>query len=68
MITVKSMRQIATSKTIPSFRAVPALGRSHHIVFDQGRRVAGEHQRLAHDAHRQWRNQLWSKKTQGTKP
>ena len=60
MITVRTMKQIATSRTIPSFRSNRNLNRANQgIIFDQGRMMLGYAQVLTSDAHRKWRNGLW---------
>ncbi len=59
MISIKSMRQIPTSHTIPGFRAMKTVGRSHHLSIEYARQSAGKYQQLAHIARLQWLNQQW---------
>jgi alkylated DNA nucleotide flippase Atl1 len=63
MITIRTMKQIATSQTIPNFRACRSLGRSH-LICEQGRIKTAQSQMLDQEALRQWRNQQWQKKSQ----
>lgn len=60
MITIRTMKQIATSRTTPGFRACQSLGRSHSIL-EQGRIAIAQSQMLDREALRQWRNQQWQK-------
>ncbi|WP_204137691.1 hypothetical protein [Halomicronema sp. CCY15110] len=60
MIQIRTMKQVASSRTIPSFRSCPSArpaNQSH--LLDQGRMMMGRAQVLAQDAHRQWRNGVW---------
>lgn len=60
MITVRTMKQIATSRTIPSFRSCRTGTRTHQsLILDQGRMIMRYAQVLTNDAHRKWRNGLW---------
>lgn len=63
MITIRTMKQIATSRTIPGFRICRALGRSP-LLSEQGRIAAAQSQMLDQEALRQWRNQQWQQKSQ----
>jgi hypothetical protein len=63
MITIRTIKQIATSRTIPGFRACRSLGRSH-LISEQGRIATAQSQMLEQEALRQWRNQQWQKKSQ----
>ncbi|HEY9819126.1 MAG TPA: hypothetical protein V6D20_25435 [Candidatus Obscuribacterales bacterium] len=59
MITVKSMRQIATCRTIPSFRASSTLSRLSWVALDRGRIQAAQGAQRSHEHHRQWRIHQW---------
>jgi hypothetical protein len=59
MITVRTMKQIATSRTILSFRSSGSLSRQYHTLSDQGRAVNGYVQMLDGEALRQQRNRMW---------
>lgn len=54
MITLKTMKQIATSKTIASSRSSSLLGKNQVAKSDQARCAAGVAQMLAQEARRQW--------------
>jgi hypothetical protein len=64
MITIKTMKQIPTSKVIPSFRAGGPRTCGHDRQVDQGRRFIGYAQMLASEDLRQWRNQAWQNRIQ----
>jgi hypothetical protein len=56
MMTIKTMKQLATSRSIPSFRSAPSsMGISSRVV-DRGRMVAGYSQVVNHETRRQIRN------------
>jgi hypothetical protein len=56
MITVKTMKQIATSRAIASFRSLNSpIGLSSQAL-DRGRIALGHSQRMTHEQHRQIRN------------
>jgi hypothetical protein len=57
MITVKTMKQVATSRTIPSFRSVPSIMEISSQAVDRGRIAAGYSQMVNHETRRQIRNQ-----------
>lgn len=59
MLTLRTMKQIPTYRTIPGCRSCPSLSSNHGIILDQGRMVEGYAQLLASDAHRKWRNRQW---------
>lgn len=62
MITVRTMKHIASSRTIPSFRAcrtVKVNRANQGVILDHGRMMLGYAQVLTNDAHRKWRNGLW---------
>ncbi|NEQ46504.1 MAG: hypothetical protein F6K00_24365 [Leptolyngbya sp. SIOISBB] len=60
MIKLRTMKQVASSRTIPSFRSCRTLNRANQgLIVDQGLMVVGHAQVLAQDAHRQWRNEAW---------
>jgi hypothetical protein len=61
MITVKTMKQIATSRSIPSFRAVSSTLGIDHRTMDRGRVVAGYSQMVNHETRRQIRNRMWQR-------
>lgn len=55
MITLRSFKQIPTSRTIPSFRAcLRSRQGASSPLQDQGRIAAGQAQRQANEARRQW--------------
>jgi hypothetical protein len=57
MITIRTMKQLSTSRSIPSFRSAPSsMGISSRGV-DRGRMVAGCSQVVNHETRRQIRNQ-----------
>lgn len=60
MITVKTMKQVATSRTIPSFRAVPSIMEISSRAVDRGRMVAGYSQVVNHETRRQILNKQMS--------
>jgi hypothetical protein len=60
MIQIRTMKQVASSRTIPSFRSCPpACPANQSRLLDQGRMMVGRAQVLTQDAHRQWRNGVW---------
>lgn len=60
MIKVRTMKHIASSRTIPSFRSAHVMSRATQgHLLDRGRMMLGNAQMLANDAHRQWRSGLW---------
>jgi hypothetical protein len=59
MITVRTMKQIATSRTIPSFRAISSRMGIDHRTVDRGRVAAGYSQMANHETRRQIRNRMW---------
>lgn len=60
MIKVRTMKHIATSRTIPSFRSCRSINHANHgLILDQGRMMMGYAQMLTQDAHRKWRNGVW---------
>ncbi len=60
MLTLRTMKHIATSRTIPSFRSGATLNHANQgIILDQGRMMMGYAQVLTQDAHRKWRNGIW---------
>ncbi|MEO1209547.1 MAG: hypothetical protein AAFX78_08395 [Cyanobacteria bacterium J06638_20] len=60
MITVRTMKHVASGRTIPSFRSCRTINRANQgIILDQGRMMLGYAQVLTKDAHRKWRNGLW---------
>jgi hypothetical protein len=61
MITVKTMKQIATSRSIPSFRAVSSTMGIDNRTMDRGRVVTGYSQMVNHETRRQIRNRMWQR-------
>ncbi|HEY9738261.1 MAG TPA: hypothetical protein V6D06_18340 [Trichocoleus sp.] len=60
MLTVRTLKHIPTSRTIPSFRACRTASQmAHSQLQDQGRRVAGYAQMLANQAQRQELELTW---------
>ena len=60
MIKLRTMKQVASSRTIPGFRSCRTLSRANQgLTLDQGRMMMGCAQIRAQDAHRQWRNGAW---------
>lgn len=60
MLTLRTFKQIADSRTIPSFRACRSHSRcAYSRLNDHGRRVQGQVQRLAAESRRQWLTQQW---------
>ncbi|MCU0570747.1 MAG: hypothetical protein MUF49_29765 [Oculatellaceae cyanobacterium Prado106] len=56
MIQVKTFKQIATSRTIASFRAIQSLTRTPSQGIDRGRIVTGYGQMVNYEIRRQRRN------------
>jgi 5-formyltetrahydrofolate cyclo-ligase len=63
MITIRTMKQIATSRSIPSFRSTGSCSRLQRTAIDQGRRVAGYAHMQDEETRRQWRNQMWQNRS-----
>ncbi len=62
MITIRTMKQIATSRTIASFRAGSSLNRVQSASQDQARIVAGLVQAQMQESRRLWLHGLyWSR-------
>jgi len=60
MITVRTMKQIASSRTIPGCRSCRTMSHANQgLILDQGRMMVGYAQLLSQDAHRKWRNGVW---------
>ncbi len=59
MITIKTMKQIATSRVIASSQSVNRLSRLSLKSSDRARTSAGVAQIRAQEARRQWLNQLF---------
>ncbi|MGA7934036.1 MAG: hypothetical protein WCA35_10860 [Kovacikia sp.] len=57
MITIKTMKQIATSRMIPSFRSGRSLSLLQTESHDWMRIAAGQAQQLFNEARRQWLSQ-----------
>lgn len=60
MLTLRTLRQIASSRTIPSFRSVPSRSqKGGDRVADMGR-IGYHHSRAqAQESRRQWLQQQW---------
>ena len=60
MLTVRTMKQIATSRTIPSFRSCRTTSQLlASQIQDQGRVLAGYAQVLTQETQRQRRAMIW---------
>ena len=60
MIKIRTMKHVASSKTIPSFRSCRTISRANQgLILDQGRMMMGYAQVLTQDAHRKWRHGTW---------
>ncbi len=57
MISVRTMKQVPTSRTIASFRAMPSVMQMSSRAIDRGRTAAGYSQMVNHETRRQIRNQ-----------
>ncbi len=64
MITIRTMKQIPTSRTIPSFRSAGARGSLRDRVIDSQRMSQGYQQIVTQEMLRQWRRQVHQQKTQ----
>ncbi|NMF86459.1 hypothetical protein [Nodosilinea sp. P-1105] len=63
MLSIRTLRHIATSRTIPSFRACRSQNGSHYSALtDQGRIEQGQGRVLTEEARRQWLNQHWQQR------
>jgi hypothetical protein len=60
MLTLRTLSQIANSRTIPSFRSCRRLrGGDQGLLTDQGRMMQSQVRVLTAEAHRQWLQQQW---------
>lgn len=60
MISIRTMKHVATSRTIPSFRSCRTLSRAaHSLIEDQGRMMTGYAEVLTKDAQRKWLALQW---------
>ncbi len=60
MLQIRTLKQIRTSRTIPSFRSTAGGMRwVSRRLADRGRMALGYSQMATQEAHRQWRNRLW---------
>ncbi|MEM9003259.1 MAG: hypothetical protein AAGE59_06995 [Cyanobacteria bacterium P01_F01_bin.86] len=61
MITVRTMKHVASSRNLPSFRPCRMSNRANQstTLLDQGRSVLGYARLLTSGARRKWRNGLW---------
>lgn len=63
MIAIRTLRQIATSRTIRSFRSCKTPSRTHYsLIRDQGRMMMGYAEVLTEEAQRQWRCVQWQRR------
>ncbi|KGF72137.1 hypothetical protein DO97_11925 [Neosynechococcus sphagnicola sy1] len=60
MIAIKTIKQIATSRTIPSFRSGRVVTGLSYKASDKARMATGYAQLLASRARRRWLNRLYS--------
>lgn len=54
MLTIRTMKQIATSRTIASSRTASLFGRKQTVESDRQRIAAGQAQLQTQKAYRQW--------------
>lgn len=54
MITIRTMKQIATSRTIPGCRSAKSFNGVHSSAGDRARMLAGYAQLLESEARRRW--------------
>jgi hypothetical protein len=54
MLTIRTMKQIATSRTIASSRTASLFGKKQVVESDRHRIAAGHAQMQTQKAHRQW--------------
>ncbi|PSR18471.1 hypothetical protein C8255_07150 [filamentous cyanobacterium CCP3] len=60
MLTLRTLRQIASSRTIPSFRSVPSRSQSGgDRLADAGRASYHQSRIRSQEARRQWLQQQW---------
>ncbi|MEO0824125.1 MAG: hypothetical protein AAFW84_00815 [Cyanobacteria bacterium J06635_15] len=59
MLTIRTMNHVATSRTIPGFRACRSLTGCPSMIQDQGRRMVNYANVLTRDAQRKWRRSMW---------
>ncbi|WOD38707.1 hypothetical protein [Nodosilinea sp. E11] len=60
MLTIRTLRQIATSRTIPSFRSAPSRGQGYgQRLADSGRMGHHQSRAQAEEVRRQWLQQQW---------
>lgn len=63
MLSIRTLRHIATSRTIPSFRACRSHnGNQYTVLTDYGRILQGQARLLTEEARRQWLNQQWQRR------
>ena len=59
MIRIRTMKHVASSRTIPSFRSCRLSSQPDQAsIIDQGRMTMGRAQMRAQDVHRKWRNSV----------
>jgi hypothetical protein len=63
MILIKTMKQLATARTIPSFRVSGSNAQLHFVRSDQSRRLSGYAQIQSHELRRQWLNRVWENRS-----
>ncbi len=60
MLTLRTLRQLATSRTIPSFRSAPSRSQGSRLhTPDQGRMGYHQSRAQAEEARRQWLQKQW---------
>ncbi|PZU93422.1 MAG: hypothetical protein DCF32_23260 [Leptolyngbya sp.] len=64
MLTLRTLRQIATSRTIPSFRSAPSRSQGDRLRPVDAHRMGHQHSRAqAEEARRQWLQQQWQNRS-----
>lgn len=61
MITIRTMRQIATSRNLRSFRSAGARLGAGSAAVDHARVAAERDRQIGQESLRQWRNAAWSR-------
>ncbi|MBW4519271.1 MAG: hypothetical protein KME16_06160 [Scytolyngbya sp. HA4215-MV1] len=59
MITIRTMKQIPTSRTILSSRSSSLLGKTYVVASDRARMMSGMAQTLSNEARRQWLDTMY---------
>lgn len=68
MLLIRTMKQIRTSSTIPSFRACQTLSRLDLSQSDRARAIGATSKMLASEARRQWLMKQWQGKAASVPP